>query len=76
MPRDAALLQRVFRQLAAEGVAVVITGHEAETILEIAHSVLWLTEGTTRVLGTPDDARRNDAFAREYLGPLALRGGR
>ena len=44
------------------------------TILKIAHSVLWLTEGTTRTLGTPDDARRNDAFAREYLGPLALPG--
>jgi ABC-type branched-subunit amino acid transport system ATPase component len=67
-PKDAELLTRVFRDLAAEDAAVVITGHEVPTLLDAAHHVTWCTSGTTYELGPPAHATRHEAFRREYLG--------
>lgn len=63
---------RVFRTMAAEGCAVVLTGHEVHTVLEVADHVTWCTYGTTYQLGTPAMARAHEQFYREYLGPLGL----
>ena len=67
-PKDAEDLTRTFIELAADGVAVVITGHEVPTLLDAAHHISWCTSGTTYELGPPDIATKNDRFRREYLG--------
>ena len=52
-PKDAEALTGAFVELAASGVAVVITGHEVATLLDAAHHVTWCTSGTTYELGPP-----------------------
>lgn len=67
-PRDADDLTRTFTELAAEGVAVVITGHEVPTLLDAADHISWCTSGTTYELGPPALAVQHRAFRAEYLG--------
>ena len=67
-PKDAEDLTKAFSSLAADGVAVVITGHEVPTLLDAADHVTWCTSGTTYELGPPQIAARNESFRREYLG--------
>ena len=52
-----------------QGCAVVISGHEVHTLLDVADRITWCTAGTTDELGSPADARAHEAFRREYLGP-------
>ncbi len=66
-PKDAEDLTAIFAALAADGVAVVITGHEVPTLLHAAHHITWCTAGTTYELGPPHIATQHDAFRREYL---------
>lgn len=67
-PKDAEDLTKAFSSLAADGVAVVITGHEVQTLLDAAGHVTWCTSGTTYELGPPQVAIRNEFFRRDYLG--------
>lgn len=67
-PADADVLSAAFRTLAAEGCAVVITGHEVGILLDVADQVVWQTAGTTHHLGSPDTVEAHDQFRREYLG--------
>jgi ABC-type multidrug transport system ATPase subunit len=67
-PKDAEDMTRIFRGLAAAGMAVVITGHEVPTLLEAADHVTWCTAGTTYELGPPATAIEHESFRREYLG--------
>lgn len=67
-PKDAEELTRTFGELAGDGMAVVITGHEVPTLLDAADHISWCTSGTTYELGPPAVATRDDAFRREYLG--------
>ena len=66
-PKDHDALSAIFRTLAAEGCAVVVTGHEAPSLMELASHITWCTSGTTYELGTPAAAREHDAFVRGYL---------
>jgi lipopolysaccharide export system ATP-binding protein len=66
-PTDAELLQLVFRELAANGVAIILTGHEVRSLLELADDVIWHTAGTTHALGGPEQARQHHQFGKEYL---------
>jgi len=66
-PKDSELLTDLFRNLARDGCAVAITGHEVQALFETADDVLWMTGGTTHPLGTPAEARKHDQFVREYL---------
>jgi ABC-type multidrug transport system ATPase subunit len=68
-PKDAEDLTRTLRELAASGVAVVVTGHEVPTLLAASDHVTWCTSGTTHELGPPPVAEQHDQFRREYLGP-------
>ncbi len=72
-PKDSELLTDLFRNLARDGCAVAITGHEVQALFETADDVLWMTGGTTHPLGTPAEARKHDQFVREYLGTEAPR---
>lgn len=67
-PNDAEELTRTFAELAAGGMAVVITGHEVPTLLDAADHISWCTSGTTYELGPPAVAVQNPAFRQEYLG--------
>ena len=69
-PKDAEDLSRVFSEMAADGGAVVITGHEVSCLLEAADHVTWCTSGTTYELGPPAVATQHDQFRQEYLGEL------
>ena len=61
---------RTFRSLAGEGCAVVVTGHEVETLLSMADDVIWMTAGTTHGLGSAASAQKHHQFRREYLGTI------
>jgi ABC-type multidrug transport system ATPase subunit len=68
-PVDHDFLTRLFRTLANDDCAVVVTGHEVPTLLEAADHVTWCVAGTTYELGPPATARMHEEFRRGYLGP-------
>jgi ABC-type multidrug transport system ATPase subunit len=70
-PKDTEIVQTVVRELAQEGCAVVITGHEVPTILATAGAVVWLRDETTQALGDPARASEDWRFRREFLGRRA-----
>jgi ABC-type multidrug transport system ATPase subunit len=72
MPNDAELLQQAFRNLAAQGSGIILTGHEVRSLLDVADDVVWHTAGTTHVLGDPEQALRHDQFRRDYLAGVLL----
>lgn len=74
-PADHDLLTEIFRLIAADGCAVVITGHEVPSLLAAADHITWSTNGTTYELGPPAQACEHESFRRDYLGPrFFLRG--
>jgi len=68
-PKDQELISRVIRTMADEGCAVVVTGHDARPLMELADQIIWMVAGTTHGIGSPEGARNHDQFRREYLGP-------
>lgn len=67
-PKDAELIGAAIRRLTEQdGCAVLVTGHEIRTVLDVADDVAWLTAGTTHALGAPQAALAHDQFRREYL---------
>lgn len=68
-PKDQELVSGVIRTMADEGCAVVVTGHDARALMELADQVIWMVGGTTHGIGSPEQARRHDQFRKEYLGP-------
>jgi len=69
-PADAEVVAGAFREMARQGCALVITGHEVRQLLETADDVVWMAAGTTHGMGTPEKAVQHEQFRREYLGPL------
>lgn len=67
-PKDQERIMRAYRAMAAEGCAIVVTGHQAEYLLHEADEVVWMTAGTTHHLGKPTAAREHWQFRREFLG--------
>ncbi len=67
-PADRAIIGAALRELAADGCAVVITGHEVEEILLSVDRVIWCTDGTTYDLGTPRASLGHWRFVRDYVG--------
>ena len=65
---DAERLLEVLREMASDGCAVVVTGHEVPALLAAAHHVTWCTSGTTYEMGPPFMARTDERFVRDYLG--------
>ena len=65
-PIDHDILSEIFRSMAAAGCAVVVTGHEVQSLLALADHITWCTSGTTYELGTPAQALTHEAFLREY----------
>lgn len=71
-PIDAELLLQVLKDVAHNGCAVVVTGHEVPALLAHVDHITWCTAGTTYEMGPPFMARTDDRFVRDYLGS---RGG-
>jgi ABC-type multidrug transport system ATPase subunit len=71
-PIDADALLQVFKEIAHNGCAVVVTGHEVPALLAAVDHITWCTAGTTYEMGPPFMARTDDRFVRDYLGS---RGG-
>jgi ABC-type multidrug transport system ATPase subunit len=67
-PLDAERLTAAFRALAAGGCAVVVTGHEVRTLLDLVDRVVWCTSGTTHHYPSPAAALDDWQFQRGYLG--------
>jgi len=67
-PKDAEAIVGVLSEMAADGAAVVITGHEVSALLDAADHVTWCTSGTTYELGPPAIATKHEQFRRDYLG--------
>jgi ABC-type lipopolysaccharide export system ATPase subunit len=67
-PIDAEALLQVLLEMAREGCAVVITGHEVPAMLAAVDHVTWCTAGTTYEMGPPFMARTDERFMRDYLG--------
>ena len=67
-PRDAEVVLAAVAETARAGCAVVVTGHEMGWLLPLADRVVWVYQGTTRPLGTREEAAAHWEFRREYLG--------
>lgn len=67
-PKQCELSCRALKLLASRGCAVVVSGHEVSMLLPYLDSITWVTSGTTYALGSVENARSNERFAREYLG--------
>jgi len=66
-PLDAQAVADYLRLLTAEGCAVLVTGHEARALLDVADHVVWMTGGTTHHLGDRETAFAHDQFRENYL---------
>ena len=69
-PMDAEALLQVLAEMARDGCAVVITGHEVPALLAAVDHVTWCTSGTTYEMGPPFMARTDERFMRDYLGSV------
>lgn len=66
-PVNADFVAGRIRAQADGGCAVIMSGHEAQVLLDLADQVIWMTGGTTHALGSPAAARAHDQFRNEYL---------
>ena len=73
-PADREIIAGALRQAARQGCAVIVTGHEVETLLAASDRVVWCTDGTTYELGTVREALGHWRFIGTYVGPA--RAGR
>lgn len=71
-PIDQERILQAFRALAADGCAVVVTGHDVAALLDAADHVTWCTSGTTYELGAAAIACAHEACCRDYLGPIRV----
>lgn len=67
-PLDCELIGQTLRALAANGCAILVTGHELPFVMRFADQITWCMAGTTHELGSPAEAERSDAFRAAYLG--------
>jgi ABC-type multidrug transport system ATPase subunit len=67
-PLNRGLAKTLLRDLVDAGAAILVTGHEAEDLLDVADSVQWLNEGYIRDLGSPDQAIQDAPFMANYFG--------
>jgi branched-chain amino acid transport system ATP-binding protein len=65
--RFAALL----RQLATEGVAVILVEHDMKLVMDVCDVIHVLNYGRMLAVGTPDEIRNHDAVRDAYLGQPA-----
>jgi len=68
-PNDQEAFGEMLAEMARGGCAVVTSGHDARVLLSISDRIIWSVAGTTHLIGSAADAKANEQFRREYLGP-------
>jgi branched-chain amino acid transport system ATP-binding protein len=64
-------LQHVIRQVAADGVAVLLVEHDVDLVFGVADTVYAMAEGRLIASGQPDDVRAHPAVQAAYLDVMA-----
>ena len=67
-PKERRRVSESLRAEAAEGMAILVTGHDVDDLMALADDVIWMVAGTTHGLGSPAEAQAHHQFRREYLG--------
>ncbi len=65
-------IQVVIRQLADDGISILITDHAAREILQITDRTYVVNEGRILVSGTADEIVRNEQVRSKYLGKVDM----
>lgn len=65
-------IQQVIRQLAAKGIAVLVTDHAAREILQISDRTYVVDEGRILCSGSTDEIVNHEQVKRKYLGELEV----
>ena len=60
--------QKVLDDLADRGIAILITDHDATSLLQLAHHAYVLAEGAVIAEGPPQKIIRNEKVRQVYLG--------
>lgn len=63
-------IQEVIRDLANDGIAILITDHAAREILQITDRTYVVSAGQILVSGTSDEVTQNEIVRSEYLGDI------
>jgi branched-chain amino acid transport system ATP-binding protein len=70
---ETAEIDRLIRQVADRGVAVVLVEHDMKLVMKISDRILVLDGGRPLAEGTPEEVRGNPDVVRAYLGVQASR---
>ncbi len=62
-------IDRLIREVADQGVAVVLVEHDMKLVMKISDRILVLDRGRPLAEGPPQEVRRNPAVIEAYLGP-------
>ena len=61
----------LLRQLADEGVAVILVEHDMKLVMDVCDVIHVLNYGRMLAVGTPEEIRAHDAVREAYLGQPA-----
>ena len=64
-------LGRLLRELAAEGLSIILVEHDMELVMPVCSTVTVLDQGQILATGTPAEILRNQAVVEAYLGASA-----
>ena len=65
-------IQVIIRQLASDGIAILITDHAAREILQITDRTYVVSEGQILVSGSSNQIVQNDIVRSKYLGDISI----
>ena len=65
-------IQVIIRQLASNGIAILITDHAAREILQITDRTYVVSEGRILVSGSSDQIVQNEIVRAKYLGDISF----
>ena len=65
-------IQVIIRELADDGIAILITDHAAREILQITDRTYVVSEGQILISGTSDQITQNETVRAKYLGDISF----
>ena len=72
-PAETDEVAETIRQIAAEGIGVVLVEHDMKLVMRLSDRILVLDSGRMLAEGAPSEIRCNDAVMRAYLGEHGAR---